>query len=286
MIYISSSGIKDNSLKNVIEFLIQHDIRNIELSGGTSFLNDSELKLLLKEYQNNEDCNFILHNYFPAPKEDFILNLASLDNKIVQQSLDHLERALDISAEVKAPVFAFHAGFFLDISLNEIGKPLNSIVYENYAEAYDLFCERYHCIEKLATQRSIKLFIENNVYSSSNYKKYGSECPLMFTQQSDYYDLMNKIEFNALIDLAHLYVSCNSFKSNFADQAINLINKTDYIHISDNNGLQDSNNPIGINSDIHKVLQNADLSGKIMTLEIYDSIENILHSQNELLNCI
>jgi hypothetical protein len=57
-----------------------------------------------------------------------------------------------------------------------------------------------------------------------------------------------------------------------------MISQTDYIHISDNDGLHDLNHKLTRNSDLLKLLGKQDLSNKTFTLEIYDDIEKIKES--------
>ena len=55
------------------------------------------------------------------------------------------------------------------------------------------------------------------------------------------------------------------------------------IHLSDNNGIQDSNLKINDNSYLINVLKNYDFSNKIVTLEIYESL-NEIRSSFDLIN--
>ena len=88
-----------------------------------------------------------------------------------------------------------------------------------------------------------------------------------------------------LLDLAHLKVSCNTLNLNFKEQTLGLINVSNYVHLSDNNGKKDSNNAITVDSDIFKLLKTLKLTEKTITLEIYETIDQIKRS-NELINKI
>ena len=54
--------------------------------------------------------------------------------------------------------------------------------------------------------------------------------PLLLTDVQSYKEL-KKFNFNLLLDLAHLKVSCRSLNLDFIQQANYLINETDYIHL-------------------------------------------------------
>ncbi|KKK58959.1 hypothetical protein LCGC14_3039190, partial [marine sediment metagenome] len=87
MIYISSACVQHEKIKDSVEKLAQNGFEHIELSGGTKYYEGYEQDLV--ELKNKYDLKYLLHSYFPPPKEDFILNLASLDDEIYQKSLKH-----------------------------------------------------------------------------------------------------------------------------------------------------------------------------------------------------
>ena len=94
------------------------------------------------------------------------------------------------------------------------------------------------------------------------------------------------INFNPLIDLAHLKVSSKSLSLDFKKQLTALLPLTDYIHLSDNNGLQDQNKGLNEGSDILEAIKNNNVTNKTITLEVYDGIDNMKISYNNLIKCI
>jgi len=75
--YVSSACVVHEKIKDSIEELGLNGFKDIELSGGTKYYAGYEDDLIrLKEKYH---LNYLVHNYFPPPKEEFILNLASLD---------------------------------------------------------------------------------------------------------------------------------------------------------------------------------------------------------------
>ena len=44
-----------------------------------------------------------------------------------------------------------------------------------------------------------------------------------------------------MLDIAHLKVSCNTLKKDFKKESDYLLDQTDYIHLSGNDGMEDSN---------------------------------------------
>lgn len=275
MIFISTSSVKERNIKDVIKLLYNFGFQNIELSGGTDFYPELEQDVLkLKEKYN---LNYLLHNYFPPPREPFVINLASLNNTIFQMSLDHLKRAINLTQRMGINKFGLHAGFFIDIPKNQIGKAL---VYQDIVDrekAIERFCEGYNILKK--ETGNIDLFIENNVLSYLNYINFKKTNPLMLTTYEDYKQLKKKIDFNLLLDIGHLKVSTRSLGLDFITELKNLLKDCTYVHISDNNGKEDQNKNLKKNNQILEILKNNNFRNKTITLEIQDTLENIKQCQ-------
>ena len=66
MIYVSSSCVRADKIKDSVLTLVENGFRNIELSGGTNYYDGFDQDLL--ELKEKFDINFQCHNYFPPPK--------------------------------------------------------------------------------------------------------------------------------------------------------------------------------------------------------------------------
>lgn len=278
MIYVSSSCVKHKKIKDAVLELVRHGFKNIELSGGTEYYENFEDDLLeLKEiYQ----LNYLCHNYFPPPPQHFVLNLATLDDDVYQKSITHLLQALQLSKRLGAKRFAFHAGFFIDVKVDELGKKISRNVINDKSTAIQQFCAGFNTVKQAAS--GISLHIENNVYSSSNAKTYDHAEILMLTHSSEADELKQWIDFELLLDVAHLKVSCQTLGLNFIDELSTMMARSDYIHLSDNDGLHDLNAGISENSSLYAALKTQPLNGKTLTLEVYSGIDQ-LQSSYELI---
>jgi sugar phosphate isomerase/epimerase len=273
MIYVSSSCSSKNNIRESILELINCGINNIELSGGTEYYSNLEEDLI--NLQETYNIKFLLHNYFPPPKEHFVLNLASNNNTIRDNSLKHIQKALLLSEKLGADKYGIHAGFLIDPDKNELGKKIDkkTLIPEELGKSN--FMKGLAQIKN--TNRSTKLYVENNVLSEQNFKNYGCN-PFMLTHKDAFLELKKNIEFNLLLDVAHLKVSCKSMGLNFIHELKFLSSQTDYLHISDNDGLSDSNLEIKKNSELFNVLQECDLRNKTISLEIYSGLNRIVES--------
>lgn len=281
MIYISTSCIKERRISDSIETLAQNGFNNIELSGGTDFYDaiyDDILELKIK-YQ----LNYLLHNYFPPPKEHFVLNLASTENNIRQKSIENFSKAIEFAQLSNIKRLGVHAGFYINPNFKQLGGSFSPTILMNKDESMKLFCESFNLLK--AKAKNIELYIENNVISLSNLEVYG-ENPLMLTCFNEYLELRKQIDFKLILDVSHLKVSCETLNLDFENEFNLLIKESDYIHISDNDGKEDQNHPLKKDSEILRLLTKQDLKGKIFTLEVYDNIEEIANTAKLIQNII
>ena len=274
MIFVSTSCVKNKKIKDSVEELANAGFKNIELSGGTVFYENFENDLL--ELKEKFNLNYRCHNYFPPPKKPFVLNLASLDDETFQMSFDHLEKVIALSNRLEADKFAFHAGFFIDIRLSEIGKKLSRDNLFDEKKAIERFCNAYDVLKKQA--KNVSLFIENNVFSKTNGETYEGDNPFMMTSFDEFKSLKEKIDFNLLLDVAHLKVSSKTLGLNWEKEFNSMIKESNYIHISDNDGFHDLNNQLEISSTLYRLLSNSDTQNKDFTIEVYQGMSTIKSS--------
>ena len=274
MLYISSTCSKQKKIGDAIRELAEQGYLNIELSGGTIYYDEIEDDIfsLKKEY----NLNFLIHNYFPPSRENFVLNFASLDDPIYYKSLDKLIKAIKLSRALGADVYGFHAGFYIDPKEEELGKPFIRRKLNNAALALNRFSKGYNML--ISEADNISLYVENNVYSYTNCQRYNRKNPFMLTSYEDYLELKRHMEFNLLLDVAHLYVSARSLDLDFEEQFDQLFSVSDYIHLSENDGLHDQNGGFTEDNHLFKIVSRYNFSEKIVTLEIYDDLEALKES--------
>ncbi len=275
MIFISSACSQKKRIDQAVLELAQHGFTCIELTGGTEYYPDYQQDLL--DLQKQFNLNYLLHNYFPPPVDHFVINLASLDTTTFKQSLSQLKKSIELSTRFSASKFGFHAGFTVDIGANELGAAIGDKRVWSKEKGIERFCEGFLALKKYYNQAG-KLYLENNVYSLSNYKKFGDTAPLLLLTFEDYTALREKIDFAMLLDVAHLYVTCRTLKLSFEKELAGFMTVTDYIHVSENDGMQDQNLGIEKRSFLFKQLAKYDLSQKTVTLEIYSGIETVKQS--------
>jgi sugar phosphate isomerase/epimerase len=107
--YVSTTFLPDNTaLEEALTVCREHEIHHVELGSNHRYCQDP-LRLVK---QSGLHC--LVHNYFPIPREAFVMNIASMDLDIRQRSLDHACRALEFASDCEAPLYTIHPGFLTD----------------------------------------------------------------------------------------------------------------------------------------------------------------------------
>lgn len=274
MIFVSSACVTNKFIGDSVKQLAEQGFVNIELSGGTRPYDNLEADLLRLKKEFN--LNYLCHNYFPPPTTPFVINLASLDEEIFDLTYRHIKNAIQLSKVLGADKYGFHAGFLINIPLNQIGKPIEKQALFDREPALKKFITAFKKLQE--EHPGIQLYLENNVLSSQNLENFKNENPLFMCDLKGYDELKQKIDFGLILDVAHLKVSCNSLNLNFDAELNRLFSYSDYIHISDNDGLSDSNGTFKKNSDLFGKLKKLNFKNKITTIEVYGSMQDLLES--------
>jgi len=283
MIFISSSCVKANYIKESVYVLAESGFKNIELSGGTEYYTDFEIDLL--RLRDKYELNYLLHNYFPPPQNHFVINLASLDQEVYECSIEHCKTAIELSKILGGKKYAMHAGFLVDIRKEEIGSKITFTDLNDSKKAIQKMKEAWEILKNTAGDQ-VELYLENNVYSKTNKKTFLNKNPFLFSNYEGMLTLKNKLDFKPLLDLAHLKVSTNVLGLNFKDQIEQIIPYTDYLHLSGNDGFHDQN--LGISDEIImlEMLKKHGIRDRTITLEIYGNMADLINGYEHITDSI
>lgn len=281
MLYVSTACVSHNRIADTINEYANNGIKSIELSGGTDYYHTIEQDLisLQKQYQ----LTYVCHAYFPPHVNPIVVNLASCNDKIYKDSISHYEQCIDMLNKIKCNVLSIHAGFLVEVGAEEIGKKLSRTVIYEEKEAYERFAAAYQKIGEWCRQSDISFYLENNVLSLENYKEFGNQNYMMMTDYRLYKKMTEYIDFNLLLDVGHLYVSCNTLNLDFKDEFNKLKANAKWFHISDNNGIVDQHKPLQENSWVLDVLKDIkNLRDYDMTLETAGTVTNVIESMEKI----
>ncbi|WP_334063189.1 TIM barrel protein [Alteromonas genovensis] len=280
-IFVSSSCVNNRKIAKSVEELAVAGFSNIELSGGTNLYADWKTELL--QLKEKYGLNYRCHNYFPPPKEHFVLNLSASDDSIRERSISHVVDAISLSQELGAKEYGIHAGFRFLPEHTKLGQQFDSVELQDEDDAISRFAEAWNELKPIALEKGISLYVENNVFSSANKRVFGDANPFLATDTKSIAKLNDACEINLLLDIAHLKVSCVSLSISFENELNALMPQANYLHFSDNNGLADSNQGFTQSSGLYHTLKNYEYAGKTVTLEVYDgSLQETLDAVNAL----
>ena len=282
MIYVSSACFENTNIARIIQQFAEHGISSIELSGGTDFYEGIEQDLIrLKELYR---LTYACHAYFPPPRVPFVVNLASCNDRIYEQSLEHYRNCIEMLKRIRCGVLSVHAGFLVEIGVDEIGKRLNdSIVYDE-DRAYDRFCSAYEEINRLCSANGIALYLENNVLSRENYEAFGKHDYMMMTDHASIMKMKKQMDFQLLLDLGHLHVSSHTLGLEYERECALLKEDVRWIHVSENNGAVDEHKPLRKGSSIMQTFSGMYRPDINVTLETAGDIREIIESMELIEN--
>ena len=244
--FISSSLYPNTSIINAIENCNENFGNKIEISAPHQYQNIEELKKIFKFYKK-KNIEFILHNYFPSPKKDFVLNISTANKDILKKSINLVNKAINFSNFINSKIYGIHAGYFSDSYADKNGN----FVFENknigYLKSLENSINFIYKIIDNSRKKNVKILLENLF-------PFNNEAKSLFCTFDQINDLMRELpkDIGLLLDLGHLQISCNFFnidKNKELDKILNMLSDRIYeIHISENDGIKDLHKVIKKNS--------------------------------------
>jgi uncharacterized protein (UPF0276 family) len=222
LLYISTSSINTQDIIEAVKKL-SSITRNIELSGGT-FYDDNLLKKLSSLKKNN-GINFLVHSYFPPPKQHFILNFADIS----EETRTFIKKTMQFVTSLEAPYYSIHAGFRRKFDFN--GNILIESDDDRVFEISDIATNMGWFRKEFPNK---KIAFENLYPNNQNREC----CFMMSVDEID--ELMKTFsDIHFLLDLGHLKISSRLFCFDYLNSVNFLFEKYMHrvaeIHLSENN---------------------------------------------------
>jgi sugar phosphate isomerase/epimerase len=229
------------SVGDALEAYARLGIDHVELSGP----HDRPPSPKLLDGLAQKPFEFVIHNYFPAPDEPFVLNLASADQAVRQRGIDHVMANLELCARIGSPLYTVHGGFRCDPGPDFVFHPERGMTVAE--QALDLFADSIAQACRRAEVLGIDIGIENNVLSPANHAKSPGDPFLLFLTESDYQRLAVRVSsprLGALLDVGHLNVTCHTLGLDRSAVAAEMLPFVRAFHLHDNDGSADQHLPI------------------------------------------
>ena len=272
-LWLSSGAFKTRNLAEMLAIAHRHNIKNIELSSGLA--HHSDVSAILQEEDNQGDINFLVHNYFPAPEIPFVLNIASLDSEGLEQTREFGKQSLKLASKLNSPFYSIHAGFAAALRPEHLGQPgrlastLTAADIDRDA-AYEVMINTTRHLADYAAQLNLELLIENNVISPVFLERMPIN-PLLLTEASEIIQFFKDVDrpnVGLLLDVAHARVSATAQDWSAEEFVERVADHVYCLHLSDNNGREDSNQAISDSSWFLPFLKN--FNNKHIVIEVYN----------------
>ena len=271
-LYVSTTFIKDGKkIKMALDILKFAGVENVEIGSNHEYESNYN-------YIKNYKFNFLIHNYFPVPKKDFVINIASLSKKIRERSINQIKRSIEFYKKINAKIYTFHPGFIGDpLRANRNKKNYDFIwkkknIKDQYLLAYNQMILSLKKIVNFAKKKDVKIAIE----TEGSFKKRNF---LLLQRPEEYKNLFKFFspkDIGINLNIGHLNLASNAFsfsKSKFVDMIKPYIVA---IELSHNNGIEDQHLPLKKNQWYWKIINDPDFSEVYKILEFRNTgIEKI-----------
>ena len=269
-VYVSTTFIENGQkIKTALDMLESAGIKNVEL--GSNHIYEKSF-----DYIKKYNFNFLIHNYFPTPKKDFVINIASLNKQIRDESLKQIKKSINFCKKIGGKVYTFHPGFIHEPVKAGTSKKNYDFVWENknlkgnYDIAFNHMLISLNKIVSFAKKKKVKIAIE----TEGSYKK---KYFLLMQKPEEYKKILKYFKPQDLginLNIGHLNLASKAF--NFSkSKFINMI-KTYIVafELSHNNGLEDQHLPIKKNAWYWKIINDPNFAKAYKVLEFRNTSIN------------
>lgn len=267
--YLSTSLCRNQILEEAIKYCGSLSNNFVELSAPHPYQSIEEISLLLKNFFK-EGYKFTLHNYFPAPENSFVLNIASNDIKIQSSCKKLVNNALKLSKDANSKIYGLHAGYLSKAKAKSDGMFEFDVEQMSYNSALDTSLKFINDYVEKFNQHGVIFLVENLFPSVAR----NSSLNCNFQQITDLMDNLPK-EVGLLLDLGHMNISSNIMefdRHKFLDQYLSKYSdRLHEVHISENNGLKDE----------HRALEE-----KSWQYDAIDKISKIKRNNSDIFYCL
>lgn len=253
-----------------------HGLTAIELGSGIT-ANDEDILHIIET-----DSQFLVHNYFPPPHESFVLNLGSPSRQIRDRSVLFVLKALELVSKMNAPFYSLHAGFVVDPTSFGTHSFQFPAIPDNAAQkrAVERFGSSLKKVLNKAEEMEVTVLVENNVCPHDMRGK------LILQTTEEFRHLFSAFQsryLGILLDTGHLNVTAQTFgfaPASFVDELTPHIKA---FHVSDNDGLTDTHQPVQEGRWILDVLRRPELRRLPIVIEAkFETVSDLCKHVNWL----
>jgi sugar phosphate isomerase/epimerase len=241
--FVSTTFISDGSpVEDALELCLKHDIRGVELGSNHRFERLPETKI-----EKYPDLSYLVHNYFPPAEEDLVVNIASLDDKTRESSIEHIRRCIDFSSQIGAQLHTFHPGFLSD----PLGKSENSSNYDfrfeefssegrKYEDAFTQMLESVTTIAEYARRKGVDIAIE----TEGSVDKWDHLLMQRIDEFDEFFRHFPSGTVGVNLNIGHLSLAANVFGFSWEEFVDAVADRVVAMELSHNQGQKDDHKPL------------------------------------------
>lgn len=240
--YISSTFVKDNTpFKDVLSLLNRHKIYSVEI--GSNHLYEENYDYI-KQYK---EFDFLIHNYFPIPRENLVINIASQNKNLRDKSVDHIFKSIDFCHEIDSRLYTFHPGFLTDPGGSNLFRSNYDFQWDkqllkstNYKKSFDNMLFSLEKIIKYSKERKVVISIETE-------GSFTKKDHLLMQKPEEYIGLFHRFnpeDLGVNLNIGHLFLASKAFKFSIEDFIDLTANYIVAFELSHNDGLEDQHLPL------------------------------------------
>jgi len=268
-LFVSSTFFKDGtSIEYALKQCEKFDICNIELGSNHNY--SDNFNSTIKSFK----FNYLVHNYFPIPKNSFVLNMASNDKDIVERSIKHVFEAIDFCEMTGSLLYTFHPGFLSDPKGPNSSSQNYDFLWDDsmlnltnsYNNAFETMLSSIDKCANYASQKKVRIAIE----TEGSFYKHGH---LLMQRPEEFEKLFKYFNPNDLginLNIGHLNLAMNYFRFPL-NSFLDLI--SEYLiamELSHNNGKEDQHLPLIENEWYWSIILNPRFKNAYKILEFRD----------------
>ena len=242
--YVSTTFVGDKiKLSSLLSRLNKNGISHLELGSNHPYEDWEEF------HSTFRNVNTLVHNYFPIPKDSFVLNVASTCKEIRTKSIEHVFTALEFCTETGSLLYTFHPGFLSDPAgasrsgSNYDFKWDDSRISKNQRQYEECFERMLESID-LILNRSQNLGVPIAIETEGSFR---SPDHLLMQRPEEYERLFNSLGKNSVginLNLGHLPLASKVFNFKISDFIDLIGDQVLAMEMSHNDGIDDQHLPL------------------------------------------
>jgi sugar phosphate isomerase/epimerase len=277
-IAVSSTCFKERDLGRLLQHVRSEGFTDLELSGNIAYKAAPAVRGMLRKYR--DVFRLQIHNYFPAPRCPFVLNMGHPDTAL--RTLRHCKKAVELCADLGIRYYSVHAGMAFNPSPFDLGESQLHIKAFDFSESRKLMINGIVELAVYADRRGIGLLIENNVIADYNTVS-GKNERYHFADSREaeiFASLFRHPNIGILLDVGHLKVSARTMGFDPVEFIGFCRDRIKAVHLSDNDGTEDQNLPFSEDAWFWSCVPWSGL--EYVSLELDPGYAGLLHGQRKL----